>query len=88
MKKNKTLIYILAVIIGLIIVNVISSNIYKRFDLTKDKRYTLSKVSKSLVENLDAPLVIDVFLEGDFPDHKTTGILIKLASFFLLFCKA
>ncbi|MDH7912742.1 gliding motility-associated ABC transporter substrate-binding protein GldG [Winogradskyella sp. SYSU M77433] len=69
MKKNKTLIYILAVIIGLIIVNVISSNIYKRFDLTKDKRYTLSKVSKSLVENLDAPLVIDVFLEGDFPSE-------------------
>ena len=69
MKKNKTLIYILAVIIGLIIVNVISSNIYKRFDLTKDKRYTLSKVSKSLVEDLDAPLVIDVFLEGDFPSE-------------------
>ena len=69
MKKNKTLIYILAIIIGLIIVNVISSNIYKRFDLTKDKRYTLSKVSKSLVEDLDAPLVIDVFLEGDFPSE-------------------
>ena len=69
MKKNKTLIYILAVIIGLIIVNVISNNIYKRFDLTKDKRYTLSKVSKSLVEDLDAPLVIDVFLEGDFPSE-------------------
>jgi len=69
MKKNKTIVYILAVIIGLILVNTIASKLYQRFDLTKDNRYTLSETSKSLVTNLDSPLIIDVFLEGDFPSE-------------------
>ncbi|MBC2846784.1 gliding motility-associated ABC transporter substrate-binding protein GldG [Winogradskyella flava] len=69
MKKNKTQIYILGIIVGLIAVNAISSKFYGRFDLTKDKRYTLSDVSKNLVKNLDSPLIIDVFLEGEFPSE-------------------
>ena len=69
MKKNKTLISIIAVIVGLILVNVIASGVYQRFDLTKDSRYTLSDASKSLVSDLDSPLIIDVFLEGDFPSE-------------------
>jgi ABC-2 type transport system permease protein len=67
MKKNKTLIAIITVIVGLILVNIISSKSYLRFDLTKDNRYTLSDASRSLVSDLDSPLIIDVFLEGDFP---------------------
>jgi gliding motility-associatede transport system auxiliary component len=69
MKKNKNLIYILAIIIGLIVVNAISSQFYGRFDLTKDNRYTLSDASKSLIQNIDSPLIIDVFLEGEFPSE-------------------
>lgn len=69
MKKNKVLIYILVVIIGLIAVNAISSNFYGRFDLTEDNRYTLSKQTTSLVKDIEAPLVIDVFLEGEFPSE-------------------
>ncbi|MBV7270326.1 gliding motility-associated ABC transporter substrate-binding protein GldG [Winogradskyella luteola] len=69
MKNNKALIYILVVIVGLIVINFISSNLYGRFDLTKDKRYTLSEASKLLVEDIDYPLIIDVFLEGDFPSE-------------------
>ncbi|NRD20356.1 gliding motility-associated ABC transporter substrate-binding protein GldG [Winogradskyella eckloniae] len=69
MKKNKTILYIIAIIIGLVIVNAISSSIYQRFDLTKDQRYTLSDASKALISDLDSPLVIDVFLEGDFPSE-------------------
>ncbi|WP_299113889.1 gliding motility-associated ABC transporter substrate-binding protein GldG [uncultured Winogradskyella sp.] len=69
MKKNKTLIYILAIIIGLVIINAVSSMLYGRFDLTKDKRYTLSEASKQLITSIDSPLIIDVFLEGDFPSE-------------------
>ena len=69
MKKNRTLIYILSVIIGIIALNFISSKIYGRFDLTEDKRYTLSEASKSLVKDLDSPLIIDVFLEGELPSE-------------------
>ena len=69
MKNNKTPISIITVVVLLILVNVVSSKVYQRFDLTKDNRYTLSKASKSLVSNLDSPLIIDVFLEGDFPSE-------------------
>ncbi len=69
MKNNKALIYTLVIIVGLIVVNAISSNLYGRFDLTKDKRYTLSEASKLLIEDIDSPLIIDVFLEGDFPSE-------------------
>ncbi|GGW61859.1 protein involved in gliding motility GldG [Winogradskyella epiphytica] len=69
MKNKKSIIYIVVIVVGLILVNAISSSVYQRFDLTKDKRYTLSEVSKSLISELDSPLVIDVFLEGDFPSE-------------------
>ena len=69
MKKNKTLITIIVVIVGLLLVNFIASKVYKRFDLTKDSRYTLSDASKLLISDLDSPLIIDVFLEGDFPSE-------------------
>ncbi|WP_179335192.1 gliding motility-associated ABC transporter substrate-binding protein GldG [Winogradskyella costae] len=69
MKKNKSILYIIAIIVGLIIVNAISGSVYQRFDLTKDHRYTLSDVSKALISDLDSPLIIDVFLEGNFPSE-------------------
>ncbi|EPR74109.1 gliding motility protein GldG [Winogradskyella psychrotolerans RS-3] len=69
MKNNKSILYIVVIIVGLVVVNAISSSVYQRFDLTKDHRYTLSDASKSLVNDLDSPLIIDVFLEGDFPSE-------------------
>jgi ABC-2 type transport system permease protein len=69
MKKNKTLISVIIVAVVLSLVNIIASKVYQRFDLTKDSRYTLSNASKSLVTDLDSPLIIDVFLEGDFPSE-------------------
>ncbi|WP_417786359.1 gliding motility-associated ABC transporter substrate-binding protein GldG [Tenacibaculum sp.] len=64
---NKKLQHIALALIGLLIVNYIANSVYKRFDLTQDKRYTLSEVSESLIDKIDAPLTIHVFLEGDFP---------------------
>lgn len=40
---------------------------FHRFDLTQDKRYTLSPATISIVEEVKEPLYIDVFLEGQFP---------------------
>lgn len=54
--------------IGIIVVlNVAGHFVYKRFDLTADKRYTLSETSLKIVTEVKEPLYIDVFLEGDFP---------------------
>lgn len=38
-----------------------------RFDLTKEKRYTLSDATIATLKSVQEPLTIDVYLEGDFP---------------------
>ncbi len=47
--------------------NYFASTFHARFDLTKEKRYTLSKATKDLLKNLDEEVEIDVFLKGEFP---------------------
>ena len=60
---------IVTVIVGLVILNLISNSIYKRIDLTNDARYTLSEVTNNLLDNIDEPVIIKVYLEGDFPSE-------------------
>lgn len=51
----------------LVAVNVLSYFFYERFDLTADKRYTLSSAAKEIIEKAEKPIIIDVFLKGEFP---------------------
>ena len=55
------------IIIVLIVVNALSSKFFKRFDLTSDKRYTLSETTLNTLKNVKEPIMIDVFLDGEFP---------------------
>jgi len=50
-----------------VVLNLAGHFVFKRFDLTADKRYTLSKTSLDIVSEVKEPLYIDVFLEGEFP---------------------
>lgn len=50
----------------LIVLNLVSHYFFKRFDLTQDKRYTLSETTLNIINKVDSPLYIDVFLEGNF----------------------
>jgi len=54
-------------VIALIAINALGQFYFGRFDLTSDKRYTLSTVSLDILENVKEPLYVDVFLEGQFP---------------------
>ena len=51
----------------LIVINLLGSQFFHRFDVTNDKRYTLSKTSLSIIKGVKEPLIIDVFLKGQFP---------------------
>jgi gliding-associated putative ABC transporter substrate-binding component GldG len=66
MKNRKQLIY---GILGIILINIIGSYFYKRFDLTQDQRYTLSNAAKETIATINIPIFIDVFLEGDLPSE-------------------
>lgn len=57
----------LLLLVILFVVNFLASTFHARFDLTKEKRYTLSKATKDLLKNLDDEVQIDVFLKGEFP---------------------
>lgn len=68
--KNKSVLKSFGIWVGIIIlINILARNVYKRFDLTQDQRYTLSEVALKTVDKVDTPLVVDVFLEGDFPSE-------------------
>ncbi len=57
------------IIILLVFVNLLSNIFFKRIDLTFDKRYTLSQVSKNILEKVENPILINVYLDGDFPSE-------------------
>lgn len=55
---------VLLIVVG---INIASHFVFKRFDLTADKRYTLSETSLKIIDEVTQPLYVDVFLEGNFP---------------------
>ena len=67
MRRNKSYINIVIVLIMLVLINFVSIYVYKRFDLTNDNRYTLSDTTIELIEGIEEPLQIKVYLQGDFP---------------------
>lgn len=66
---NKKIKNIAVLLIGLILLNVANQPFYKRFDLTKDQRYTLSETTKTILKKIEQPLFITVYLEGEFPSE-------------------
>ena len=46
---------------------VLSQFIHVRWDLTEEKRYSLSEGTLSLLDRVEEPLLINVYLEGEFP---------------------
>ncbi len=60
---------ILILTLSVIVINIFGDNNYTRFDLTQDKRFTLSEATEALISEAAAPIVIDVLLEGDFPSE-------------------
>lgn len=65
--KNKNFKTVFFTIAFLLVLNGIGSQFFYRFDLTKDHRYTLSKTSLNILKEVKEPLIIDVFLKGQFP---------------------
>jgi ABC-2 type transport system permease protein len=63
--REKTLTRTLVV---LILIGILSNLTFTRFDFTKEKRFTISPVSRGIMDSLPAPVRIVVYLQGDnFP---------------------
>ena len=66
LKKNQIISFLVTVVI-VVVINVIGSYVFTRFDLTSEKRYTLSPTTKEILNKLDDYVYFKVYLEGDFP---------------------
>ena len=70
-RKKKDIAMLLAVLAIIVLINFVGSFLFKRFDLTSEKRYTLSESSKKLLKSLDDVVYIKVYLQGDFNPNFT-----------------
>lgn len=61
-----TLLKALALVAGL---NVLGNLVYTRFDLTEDRRFTLSQPSIDISKKFEGPVIIDILLDGDLPSE-------------------
>ena len=66
-KKLESILYFLIGVMVIIIANQLSAQLFYRFDLTEEKRYTISEASKNILGNLEDAVYVDVYLEGDMP---------------------
>lgn len=65
--RSQSLVRITLLLAILIVVNVLASMVYTRFDLTRERRYSLAPGTKELLTGLKDIVYIKVYLEGDFP---------------------
>ncbi|WP_299584138.1 gliding motility-associated ABC transporter substrate-binding protein GldG [uncultured Sunxiuqinia sp.] len=66
-KRNQQLKKLAILMGGLLVMNLVAGAWFFRLDLTSEKRYSLSPVSKQLIQQLDAPIKVDIFLDGELP---------------------
>ena len=65
---RKQLITETAVKIAIVLmIGILSSYFHARFDLTADKRYSLSKPTKQMLQRVDDEILFRVYLDGDLP---------------------
>ena len=64
---GKFAVTLLKVIVALVAVNLLASFVYTRFDLTEDKRYTLSEPAIEVAQKFETPVIVDVLLDGNIP---------------------
>lgn len=83
-KANKLLVQGALVLAILFLVNIVSSYVHAKFDLTEDKRYTLTDATESMLEEVPDIMFVRVLLDGNFPagfKRLQTSVVEMLESF-------
>ncbi|MGV3706201.1 MAG: gliding motility-associated ABC transporter substrate-binding protein GldG [Arcticibacter sp.] len=66
-RKRKAIRELGALIIVIVILSVLSQHYFLRLDLTSDKRFTLSDITKKELADLDQDIQVQIYLDGEFP---------------------
>lgn len=67
MKKSTILTQLLIVIAIIVVANLISRNLYFRIDFTEDQRYTLSKATRDILQDLDEVITVKAYFTENLP---------------------
>ncbi len=67
MKKNKVITQIAVFLAIIIVINLISEQLYVRLDFTADKRYTLSRATKDILSGLKDVVTVKAYYSKDLP---------------------
>ena len=65
--KLKSWLQFLTVVAGIILVSLVSSFLRLRYDLTEDRRFTLSGPTRQVLNHLKNDIYIQVYLDGEMP---------------------
>lgn len=60
--KDQTLFKLVA---GVVLIAIVSAFTFTRFDFTAEKRYTISPISRNVLDNLPHPVKVTVYLQGE-----------------------
>nr|WP_288981298.1 gliding motility-associated ABC transporter substrate-binding protein GldG [uncultured Allomuricauda sp.] len=64
---GKFFVSIVKVIVAVVVINLLASFVYTRFDLTEEKRYTLSEPAVAVAQKFETPVIVDLLLDGNIP---------------------
>ncbi len=67
--RSDSFIQLIAGLIIIVLLNVIGTYIFTRFDLTSEKRYTLSSSTRQIIRETDDIIYFKVYLDGDLPSE-------------------
>src|SRR3954470_23937109 len=75
---SNALLYGVFIVGAVVVVNLLSTRVFGRIDLTENRMYTLSQPSKDLVKKLPDYLTIKAFISADLPPElKTTSRYVR-----------
>lgn len=63
--RQQSLIELVLLMVVIAVVNILAGQYYHKFDLTKEKRFTLSETSRELARKVSDRMYFKVYLEGD-----------------------
>lgn len=66
-KRYQDILQLVLLAAVLVIANVLGTRFYTSFDMTEEKRYTLTPPTRELLASLRSPITVEVYLDGDFP---------------------
>lgn len=73
--RSEFIIFILAILGVLVVVNYFGIRIFKRYDMTQGKEYSISPATKKILKKLDDIITIKVFFSKNLPPNITKTVM-------------